>query len=171
DYLCEHKAPPMKHASRHSLSLDSFIPDEEIYVLALNSKREAFQMAMQVNRRLGICLQRSTTDYICSEQQSISYAVFEYENHDAGKALRLVENLVFQPELSKEAGLFQLAEWDKKYALFKEFANIQYLLISHGFTFNEVQIMLKKLKEIPGIPTVYPVEYQHLKNLNYIYNA
>ncbi|MDT8347533.1 MAG: IPExxxVDY family protein, partial [Flavobacteriaceae bacterium] len=151
------KPPPMKHVSKHSLSLDSFIPDEEIYVLALNSKREAFQMAMQVNRHLNICLRRSKTDFICFEPESISFTVFEYENQDEGKAIRLVENLVFQTELSKEVGLFRLAEWDKKYTFFEEYANIPYLLICHDFSFDEVQIMLKKLKEIPGIPTVYSV--------------
>lgn len=161
----------MKQASKHSLSLDSFIPDEEIYVLALNSKREAFQMAMQVNRHLGIHLKRSSSDLISPEHPSIGFSVFEYENHDEGKLFRLIENLVFQDELNQEVGLFNQTKVEKKYVLFKEYSNIQYILICHAVDFDEIQIIQNKLKEIPGIPTVYTVEYKHLKNLNYIYNA
>lgn len=149
---------------RHLLTIEE--DAKTLYVTAIHSEAEDYQLAFNLNKRFNTFFKRSKQD-ICNSQK-IFFSRFIWENHAYDTQFTLLSNKkqieTTVPSINNNA-LFDLPLRNQVY-LFPEFKQVDFFIVSNDQTAKEA--LLKSLKLLPIVSTAYPVSVAQFKNRSHL---
>lgn len=151
----------------HKLSIEAF-EDSAYEAIAIHTSLEPYRLAFFINKALSILLYKKThivdapkgfniLECFYFEQPEIEVTWWLFENKQASN----------QQDLTREFGLFENEDTKPQAYVLPELKNTHFILKIEGDleTFN-LEIVLKKIQEIPSISTVYTITKKQIKNKN-----
>jgi len=150
----------------HKLLVDDFC-DTAFSLIAIHCRLEDYRMAYALNKHLNLKLKRCPVD-LDIDNFSSSYAVYEWQEHQAYTSWHLISNSCRKEEdaLQSSGSLFQGQQRIlKTYHLIPELKQVDFLLKiqSEALEVNERKIVLG-LQQIPQVITAYSIEEESIKS-------
>lgn len=151
------------------LILDDFY-DDAFQLLAIHSRVSDFKLAFSLNKYLGIQLKKRAVDLdMVQSKQDATYPIFEFESPDM-ISFFLVGNrcVINNPNEEISQGLFDKTNQTTLYLL-PELKTVDYFLkIEPELSSSAMTTLLKKIKDISFVQTVYTIHHDTLKSKNHL---
>jgi hypothetical protein len=154
----------------HKLDLDEF--DEiDYYLIAIHTTLEDYRLAYFINQHLPINLSKSKEEILISVKQGeTQFSRFYFDDEDNFITWNLIQNkneVVGQNEITNQ-DLFSNSSQEvaTKVFLLPELKKVDYFLKIESDDDLEIVDIVKKLKTIKSLSTVYVVETETIKSKN-----
>ncbi len=154
----------------HKLDLDEF--DEiDYYLIAIHTTLEDYRLAYFINQNLPVNLSKSREEILISiKEGDTQFSRFYFEDEDNFISWNLIQNkneVVGQKEIINQ-DLFSNSSQQvaTKVYLLPELKKVDYFLKIECDDDLKIQEILKKLKTIKSLSTVYLVETETIKSKN-----
>ncbi len=155
----------------HKLILEDE-PEAPYTLLALQSNKEDFKLAFLLNKELNFRFKRQKKDFIPDTNNGgVCFPVYEYSNQLTHQRFFLLPNKIIssQKETSFSEGLFQnnvLLQNQISY-LIPQHKQTDYVLKTETpLSSFELTSLIKRIKQIKSIISVYQIEPNKIKNNN-----
>lgn len=152
------------------LNLDDFLDTIDYALIGIHSPLESYRLAYFLNKELQIHLSRQKADLDFGNKTQ--YEIFEWVDAHKFATWHLVSNTCkVEVEAKKNNNsLFSLQDQraTKTYHLIPEYKTVNYFLkiSDDAFTDAQVEVLLKKIQNIPNVVTTYRVNPAELKSKN-----
>ena len=132
---------------------------DDFFLIGILSTLEDYQLAFQLNRLLGLNLEKDD-DYITDNHSfSMFYSQNEIENIEA----KLLENKIsLTNEIAQDFGIFSIKTVEQKF-VFPELSKIDFLLKISYENKNKANIYIDKLQKSNFISTVIKIDLKTIK--------
>jgi hypothetical protein len=154
----------------HKLDLDEF--DEiDYYLIAIHTTLEDYRLAYFINQHLPINLSKSKEEILISVKQGeTQFSRFYFDDEDNFITWNLIQNkneVIGQKEITNQ-DLFSNSSLEvaTKVFLLPELKKVDYFLKIESDDDLEIVDIVKKLKTIKSLSTVYVVETETIKSKN-----
>ncbi len=141
---------------------------EPLTVIALHCNEEDFKVAFILNKKLKTKLKRQKEDYIIKTKTNhIAFSVFEFTHPFSQQCFNLIKNKTTTQEQKKNIGLFKdnLTPQDQVHFFLNEYKKPDYILkINDILTTEELNGIIREIKKIKEIFSVYSIDQTHIKN-------
>ena len=125
----------------------SFKPDFEFVLLGISSHENDYRLSWAINNHLSVGLSKTNNIALNNKNSIQQFSVFSYHDEESYNTYYLINNI-------SEQGF-----------LFKELKNIDYFFQINGELIDyELQKIIKKLREIDIIASVFRIDVATLKN-------
>ncbi|WP_396156038.1 IPExxxVDY family protein [Flavobacterium sp.] len=155
----------------HKLHIEEY--DEIDYqLIAIHTSLEDFRLAYFINQNLPITLKKSNYNIqICNKDGETQFTRFIFEDEKTSVSWDLIQNrndLLLSPQRVNQ-GLFaeSKSKFSTKIYLLPEFKTVDYFLkIENDEVAIDVSKIMRQIKKIERISTVYSVDVEKIKSKN-----
>ena len=154
----------------HKLDLDEF--DEiDYHLIAIHTTLEDYRLAYFINQHLPVNLSKSNEEILISiKEGETQFSRFYFDDEDNFISWNLIQNkneVIGQKEIINQ-DLFSNSSQEvaTKVFLLPELKKVDYFLKIESDDDLEIQAIVKKLKTIKSLSTVYVVETETIKSKN-----
>lgn len=149
----------------HKIQITDFFTLDYI-LIAIHSNIEDYRLAYLLNQALEIKLSKNSSEIEVSQNEGKSaFQHFIYEDELQDLSWHLVTNKSNFSTSNTSSGLFQ--EINATMYLLPEFKQANYILkVDNTDDYFEVELILKKISEIPNITLVHSINQDKLKSKN-----
>ena len=154
----------------HKLDLDEF--DEiDYHLIAIHTTLEDYRLAYFINQHLPVNLSKSNEEILISiKEGETQFSRFYFDDEDNFVSWNLIQNkneVIGQNEIINQ-DLFSNSSQEvaTKVFLLPELKKVDYFLKIESDDDLEIQAIVKKLKTIKSLSTVYVVETENIKSKN-----
>ena len=154
----------------HKLDLDEF--DEiDYHLVAIHTTLEDYRLAYFINQHLPVNLSKSKEEILISiKEGETQFSRFYFDDEDNFISWNLIQNkneVIGQKEIINQ-DLFSNSSQEvaTKVFLLPELKKVDYFLKIESDDDLEIQAIVKKLKTIKSLSTVYVVETENIKSKN-----
>ena len=154
----------------HKLDLDEF--DEiDYHLIAIHTTLEDYRLAYFINQHLPVNLSKSNEEILISiKEGETQFSRFYYDDEDNFVSWNLIQNkneVIGRNEIINQ-DLFSNSSQEvaTKVFLLPELKKVDYFLKIESDDDLEIQAIVKKLKTIKSLSTVYVVETETIKSKN-----
>ena len=154
----------------HKLDLDEF--DEiDYYLIAIHTTLEDYRLAYFINQHLPINLSKSKEEILISiKEGETQFSRFYFDDEDNFISWNLIQNkneVIGQKEkINQDLFSNSSQEVATKVFLLPELKKVDYFLKIESDDDLEIAAIVKKLKTIKSLSTVYVVETENIKSKN-----
>lgn len=149
---------------RHLLTLEE--DTKTLYVLAIHSESEDYQLAFQLNKHCNTSFKRSKDDISNSQNVLFSRFIWEDLAYDTQYALLSNKKQIESPAIAiNSTALFDLPVRNQV-SLFPEFKQVDFFIVSNDQT--AIERLFESLKLLPIVSTAYPVSVAQFKNRSHL---